>query len=75
MTLILFLTIDASGGYSNSGHAPHLELYHLIFVVMKHVFLCTEHQNRKKKKKSTADCLLRNGAWAGRMHQEKSMFL
>jgi len=48
MVLILFLTIDVAGGCSNTGHNPYLELYHLIFVVMGHVFLCTELENRKK---------------------------
>lgn len=60
MVLILFLTIDVAGRCSNTGHNPYLELYHLIFVVTAHVFLCAEHENREKK--STADCLPRNGA-------------
>lgn len=46
MALILFITIDFVGGCSNTGHNPYLELQHLIFVVLEHVFLGTPHENR-----------------------------
>lgn len=34
--------------WSNTGHNPYLVLYHLIFMVTKHVFLCSEVENRGK---------------------------
>lgn len=67
MALILFLTIDVSGGCSNTGHNPYLELYYLIFVVTEHVFLSTEHENRKK-----IHCWLSAKEWALREKNESS---
>lgn len=44
--------MNASGGYSNTGHTPHLELYHLIFFSHEACVSVywTSGQERKKKK-------------------------